>query len=195
MTQSRDDRDPHTLWQGQPIDPRRVGLQDIRHQAARFGRTIRRRNLREYLAALFVFGFFGWHAFADARGYVRAGSALIVAGTAVVAYHLRRHGTTGTPPVEELVSTCLAFHRRELERQRDLLRSVPRWYLAPLVPGLAVLFLGSGFEKASAGADLPLKPVLGVLAFVLLFLAIAWLNAKAAREVQRELDELQAPEP
>jgi hypothetical protein len=195
MTPSRDTQDPQALWQSQPVDPRPVGLEEVRRQAAVFGRTIRRRNLREYLAALFVFGFFGWHAFSDARGFVRAGSALIVAGTAVVVFHLRRHGAPGTPPVEELVSTCLSFQRRELERQRDLLRSVPRWYLAPLVPGLAVLFVGSGFEKAGASAGLPLKPVLGVLAFVLLFLAIAWLNAKAAREVQRELDELQAPEP
>jgi hypothetical protein len=195
MTRSRGTRDPQALWQGQPADPRLVGIEDIRRQAATFGRTIRRRNVREYLAAVFVFAFFGWHALADARGFVRAGSALIVLGTAVVVLHLRRHGTTGTPPVEELVSTCLAFHRCELERQRDLLRSVPRWYLTPLVPGLAVLFLGSGLEKARAGAGVPLQPVLGVLGFALLFLAIAWVNAKAAREVQRELDELETPEP
>jgi uncharacterized protein involved in response to NO len=31
----------------------------------------------------------------------------------------------------------LRFHRSELERQRDMLRAVPRWYLLPLVPGIA----------------------------------------------------------
>jgi hypothetical protein len=52
----------------------------------------------------------------------------------------------------------IAFYRRELEKQRDLLRGIWKWYLGPLIPGLA-LFVSLGHCYGSAGAP----PVPGIL--------------------------------
>jgi hypothetical protein len=48
------------------------------------------------------------------------------------------------------VSTCIEFHRRTLERQRDALRGVGSWYLLPLVPGIAVIMIGTAVNKWTA---------------------------------------------
>ena len=42
--------------------------------------------------------------------------------------------------------SCLEFHRSELVRQRDLLRSVWWWYLLPFVPGMLLIPVGSSLD-------------------------------------------------
>ncbi len=91
------------------------------------------------------------------------------------------------------LSNWIDFRRRELIRQRDLLRSIWRWYLGPLIPGLAVMFMA--FAQAAVGSHSHVKHP-GVLVaidglfFVTVFLVVAMLNKKAARKLQRQIDDL-----
>src|SRR5689334_16090508 len=110
---------------------------EIRSKANMFARTIFWRNAREWAAAILVVGGFGWRALApETPALVRLGSLLTVAGALYVSWRLARDGRAlPPPPAEASTADHLAAHRANLERQRGLLLSVPRWYIAPLVPG------------------------------------------------------------
>jgi hypothetical protein len=83
------------------------------------------------------------------------------------------------------VTASIEFHRRELVRQRDMLRSVWRWYIAPIVPGLAVFL---------AGTMPPHSPFWVYLLLALFFLVIlggiVWLNRRGADRLDRQIAEL-----
>jgi hypothetical protein len=179
--------DARGLWQGQPIGGKAPGLEEVRRGARAFERTIRRRNLREYVAAALVTIFFGWQAAAAAEPATRIGAILTVAGTAFIVFRLRRHGSAAAPAADLGLRPCLDFHRAELERQRDLLRSVWYWYLLPLVPGLLVMLAGR--LLAQPQSIWRVGPYALVCAAI--FFAIARLNSRAARELQREIDALE----
>jgi hypothetical protein len=76
-----------------------------------------------------------------ATPWTRGVLALLVIGEAVVLATLWRRGKgrPHPPPVATSTATHLAYYRRELARERDLLQSVAVWYLAPTAPGLVLL--------------------------------------------------------
>jgi hypothetical protein len=110
---------------------------------------------------------------------------LILLATACVVYRLHRHGSILAMPEEFALTSCVEFHRAQLLRQRDLLRSVWRWYLLPFVPGLFLLLM------ARAAVD-PGRATRAALINVLVFLGIGWLNERAARRIDREIESLDA---
>jgi hypothetical protein len=164
-------------------------LEAIRRKSTEFETKIRRRNLREYLAAVFVLAFCSVNL---ARTYLvgaRVGSALIVAGVLYVMYQLHARGSAKSAPVDASLATYLDFHRRELERQRDLLRRIWSWYLGPLIPGFLVLVVSGAIAHPR-----PWIVAYAISAFVF-FLLVAKLNRQAARKLQREIDELDGISP
>jgi hypothetical protein len=110
--------------------------------------------------------------------------ALGFAGIAVVLYAL--HVKAGSRRVPEGdARTVLRFHQGEIERQRDILRLVPYWYLLPLAPSLV------------AGAIMKWHPVAGPLSLAfmaLVFCGIAWLNRAGAKWLDRQLEQARALE-
>ena len=174
-----------SLWQNHSVEPVQMSLEEIRQKAERFQRRIRRRNLREYVAAAFVFA---------GSGYViwrfpglRLAVGLLLAGTIYVLYQLHTRGAAKTVPASLALDTCLEFHRRELERQRDLSRDVLKWYLLPFVPGLlaavAVPALHSPPEKW-------IRALPFILLWAAMFYAVWRLNKRGADKLQRRIDEL-----
>ncbi len=99
-------------------------------------------------------------------------------------YQLHTKGAAKVVPESLALDTCLAFHQRELERQRDLLRDVWKWYLLPFVPGLIAI----------VAARLPSTGWIRGLRFILFcaagFYFLWWLNKRAADKLQRQIDEL-----
>jgi hypothetical protein len=191
-----DDRPPPDLpdlWQNQPVDPVRLVLADLREQARQFEKTIARRNLFEYLTALFVVAFFGWYALAAEGIAARLGAALIVLGTLAIAYRLHTRGRAQALPSDALASQTAAFYRQELERQRDLLRTFWRWYLGPLIPGLALMLGQSAIAEPSIGHLLKV----GVFSLVMggILFAIARVNQIAASKLDAEIRALEPDEP
>ena len=69
--------DLKNLWQGQNVEATRMTLEEIRQKAAKFQKRIRNRNLREYAAAVVVFGWFGFYLWQRRRtwfgNFMRAG--------------------------------------------------------------------------------------------------------------------------
>ncbi len=162
-------------------------LDEIRRKANRFQQKIRWRNAREYVAALIVIAAFGWHGWTVETVLARIGHGLIIAGTVYVVHRLRSRGAARPPPLDAVPSIYVAFHRRELERQRDLLRTVWQWYLGPLVPGLLVLFTNGAIEAAAKGSSHLLRAGISVAICVLVFFGVGWLNKTAARKLEAEI--------
>ncbi|MBP6690538.1 MAG: hypothetical protein KA153_11140, partial [Hyphomonadaceae bacterium] len=81
------------------------------------------------------------------------------------------------------------FHRAELTRQRDALRTVWSWYLAPFVPGMLVFLAGVSFTPENP-APFPARlgvflAGLGIMAGV--YAVIWWLNAIVAKRLDSEI--------
>ena len=190
------DREPPTnlqaLWQSQPAPPKRFSLEEIRDKATRFQRTVRFRNLREYVAAIVVLVIFTGYAWFANTWLSKAGPGLIVVGTLHIMFQLHTRAASLPVPGGDawVTESCVQFHRRELERQRDLLRTVWRWYLGPLVPGLSVVFLDRFIEAWPRGGFAIVASLASALVTVFVFLGVWWLNAAGARKLQREIEAL-----
>ncbi len=133
------------LWQDQPVEPVDLPVASLRRRAAALDRTVRFRDLREYLAGgILAVVWLGAALAPDSPGYMRAYALVSLAGAIVVLRHLWRHGRS--KPVEPVADAPTAEHvaflRARLEAQRTLLASVWRWYIGPLVPGVIVLVAG-----------------------------------------------------
>ena len=135
------------LWQGQAAEGRAMSLDELRRRSRQLERIIARRNRRESIAGVVVIIVFGWIAWYSRGPLVRVGAALAMAGAGFIIYYLRRWAAARSLPADLALTSSLQFHRCELERQRDLLRSVWTWYLLPLVPAAVVLNLGFALER------------------------------------------------
>jgi hypothetical protein len=167
--------DPMKIWQDQPAEGITISMEDIRQKAGRFERRIHHRNQREYLGAVVVAVMFGFYFFKFPDPLTRAGCLLVFAGTAYVVAQLYHRSSPRTLPGELGLTGSVDFYRRELVRQRDLLRSVFSWYLAPLLPGLLLFTRGR----------IPI-----IVVDLLVFGGIWWLNQRGADRLTRQIEEL-----
>lgn len=185
------EQDLRSLWKSQPSEPQEFAVEELERRSRRFDQSVRRRNIREWVAtavlvplcvglSLYVQSVMGW------------GFALLALGLLVMAWHLRRHAERTQT---ELSLPLLTRYRRVLTQERDALASAWRWYLGPLVPGLAV-FLGGYFLHVAPQS--PRAFGTGVLTAVLIlvtFAGIAWMNARAAAKLSAELSALEPLSP
>jgi hypothetical protein len=181
-------RDPRNLWQSQEGESVTMTLEEIRRRAARFERRIWWRNFREYAAGILIIVWIlaSLHVL---DGWDLLGTSLLVAGVIYVMIQLRRRGTARSFPAGTNTRSSIEFHRLELERQRDALRTIWSWYLLPLVPGVAAVFAVAAVKRG-VNARLIGSIILGVLVFV-----GGWaLNQWAARKLDRKIQELHAME-
>ena len=186
MTSYLPDDDLTSLWKTQ-TEERPIMLSEIRSKATRFERQIRWRNLLEYGAAVIVVAAFVRLLWIASHGLVRAGAALVVLATVYVVYRIHRDASVTSMPERMALTTCLDFHRGQLVRHRDLLRSTWMWYLLPFVPGLLVLQIGRAAADPSRTSQVAMSGMISVL----VFLGIGWLNQRAARKLDREIAALE----
>lgn len=185
-------RDAKTVWRDQPTGDRPVTLDNIRKNASEFQTRIRRRNLREILAAGVVLLVFGFYAWVFPGWMIKMGSLLVMAGTLWIVWQLLRRASGASLP-ESSGMALLEFHRQQLLRQRNAAKSVAWWYIAPVIPGVVMMILGRYFQFHAPGRTLAWDHQIVILcsAIVALTIAIVWLlNAWAAERLQRRIDEL-----
>lgn len=189
--ESPQDRRMRELWQDQKTEGVRMSVAEVQASAGKFQRRIRSRNAREYVAAAVVVAFFGFEFWRAGDMFVRTGFALLIAGLVYVVGQLHARGSSKTIPRDAGLSSYVDFQRRELERQRDALRSVWSWYLAPLVPGMAVLLAAFGLANPGHSKQIWLIIAIEALFFAATFFGIAKLNSAAARKLQKQIDDLE----
>ena len=186
MTGPPDDRDLQALWQSQSPHGSVIPLDEIRQMARRLEHKVSRRNRREYVAAAIVVAGFGWQMFTLPTLLLRIGAGMSIAAAIAVAYMIHLWGTTRTLPSDLGLTSSLEFHRVELERQRDLLRSVWWWYLLPFTPGILVLEIGHALAQPERTSRIVALSVV----MLLLAVGIYALNWRAAARIQRRIDRL-----
>lgn len=180
--------DPRNLWQSQEDERMIMTLEDVRRRAGRLQRRVYWRNLREYVCGAIVIAAFGaslWRF----RGWQLVPSLLLIAGTIYVMFQIHRRGSTRSLPADADLQASLDFHIRELERQRDALRTVVLWYLLPFMPGFIAEIVVSAVER---GVTRPL--IAFCIALPLMFIGIWKLNEFGARKLDRRIRELREME-
>lgn len=192
----RNDTAITNVWKNQPVDMTEISLGEIHQKARKFEKRIFWRNLREYVAGAIVIATFGYVMLVSPPALIRTGCGLVIAGALFMMYTLHAKGSVRNAPAELAFRTCVDFHRQELRRQRDLLRSVWSWYLLPFVPGMAVFLIGL-FRNTMEQPNAPAHAGIIVAAFVFtavvcaaVFVGVGMLNQWGARQLQREIDAL-----
>jgi hypothetical protein len=184
-----EDKDIIDLWKSQPIQASEPDMQLVIDQAAKFQRQIRFRNLREYLACGVLVVWNTAYALKPTLPPVmRAASVLLTLGVITIAVVIRKraHAAHGGPPLTAPTGETLGWHRSELVRQRDLVHSVPIWYLGPLVPGMATMLIGAWLLSPAHGLPIALTGALCAVVFI----GIVLLNRRAARKLDLEIAEV-----
>jgi hypothetical protein len=179
-------------WQTQGSGAAPPTLEELRKKGEKFRSTIAKRNRREYVAMALMIPYFSYLAWTARPLLMRVGNGLIVAALVYIAYQLHRRTAISSGPGESSWQTCLAFHRAELVRQRDALRGVWKWYLGPLLPGIAAIeasFCMANFRKSGrAGLVSLVWP--GIMALIVWWIGRLNLR-KGAASIQRQIDELE----
>ena len=164
-----------------------MSLEEIRNEARKFHDRIRKRNIREYSAAVITCVIMVLEIrFLKLPVTFQVALGLGIAGTLVLLYQMRKRGASRALPTDMAFMSCLEFHRQELERQRDTLETFWIWGLMPLVP-FGLVFTFAFYFMPRGGLILSL--IVGV--FVACFLTFfGKLNQRGARKLQRQIDEL-----
>jgi len=182
--------DVRSVWQNQKGEGIPMSVDAIRLKAGKYRSKIVWRNTREYLAVVFVVVFFGLQFVHTTDVLARVATGMIIAASLYIAWHLHTKGSGRRLPENLGLTSSIEFHREELVRQRDLVRSVPRWYLGPMIPGMTLLMISIG--RTNPGHVKHFGWVFGSFsALVVLVFAGVWrLNVRAARKIQKRIDEL-----
>jgi hypothetical protein len=175
--------DIRRLWHDQPREEHAMSTDTVRSKAVQFEKKVRRWN--RATAVLFVLVIFveAWQVWREPTLLERTGDLLTVAAFIYVMFRFRGRMSTKAMPAGLGLTSSVDFYRQQLARQRDV-AATPREFLAPFVPGVGLSLLGRSLDR-------PPAQTAAVAAFgVALFLAVAWINRRTARKLQREIDEL-----
>jgi hypothetical protein len=180
------------IWQDQPVEGIKMSAEIIHKRAAKFERRIMWRNVREYVASLIAVALFGYFFVTSRDVLSRLTSGLFIGAMLWIVVQLHRKGSATRSPSGVDTLTSLRLYRGELERQRAAVSTVWWWYLAPMVPGFVVYTIGYAIKVQHPAAWAGLALMDAIVAGM--FFVIWKMNMKAARCLQRMIDELNAVE-
>jgi hypothetical protein len=196
MTSDRSPHDIQSLWQDQPSQFTAPSADELRRTARKFTRTIYRRNVREYVGIAILVAAYGYFAFHFHAPLIRLGAILVVASGFWIGWQLHQRGAPAAMDAALDPASCIDYHRAELVRQHRLLSTIWRWYLLPMVPGLALFLFGlvhATLAKISSGTRLS-QALWGVGAIAVVcvgtFLFVAQISHWAARKLKQQIDAL-----
>jgi len=183
--------DPQKLWQSQATEHDAMTIAEIHEKARVFQGRIRRRNIMEYVAGVVVLAGFLPVLLYRGSWMMQVGAGLTMAATVFVVWQIRQRGSGR--PVPEAGEALIGFHRRELIRQRNALRTVGAWYIAPFVPGMAMILSGRWFQLHAAHRSVRLDHLLILSAgalVTLVMLGIWQLNERGAKRLDKQIEKL-----
>lgn len=117
----------------------------VKEQAQAFERRIRRRDLREIGAGVFVVLAFGYETVTAETWLARTGAAVVMCAALYIIWKLRRaRPEDDAQAAGRAVSERLRQQLRAVDRQIRLHETALRWYLAPLILGSLMFVAGLG---------------------------------------------------
>jgi hypothetical protein len=175
------------LWQAQALDAPRISVAFVRQQSDSLRRWARTRNAINYVAAVVSFPFFVWAAWFlfSAKPLQSLALLLNLPGFVWLLVRWHRRAASQDQPAELGVLDALKFHRRQLERQRDV--RLDRWRRWPAIPGIILIFVARVIEATptpwmAIGVD--------VLLMTLILSSAIVIEERIARRIQKEIDAL-----
>jgi hypothetical protein len=179
--------DLNILWKELGKDTPRIPVDQLRKEAGKLKRGLRRRSFLGGGAAWLVIASFTLFFFVFHNLLQRAGCVLTVLGCAYILVQLRLRPAREMPEAGE--TECIRFYRAELERQRDFHRGTWFWSrLLIFLPGPLIFCVGFALAYPQIAIFIWLE-----LAAILIFAALAIpANLRLARKYQRRIDALDA---
>ncbi|OYX48303.1 MAG: hypothetical protein B7Y97_11445 [Sphingomonas sp. 32-66-10] len=176
-----------TLWTAQHTDARAPSPAELTERARVLRRRVWRRDVTEYAAGALTAGFFGWTGVASPDWGVRIACLVQIAGLLLVMRNLWTRRPVDDPAA--LDQDALSHLRALLTAQRDVLASVGRWYIGPMLPG-TIIFLAAVTRVTAANTGW--GPALGVAALAATIVCgvlygVLRLNRHAARTLDAQL--------
>jgi Flp pilus assembly pilin Flp len=178
-----------TLWEGMNTNPLHLSPDQLREEAEKLQKGLRKRSIVVRLVALLVIAGFALLLTHFHSALQRIGSALaILGGTDMFVTQLRRRPARVMPDTGQ--TECIRFYRAALERQRDFHRGTWFGWLLRLTLPAGVLIFCAG----TALADPEHATVVGLIAAVWLIMAVraVQLSLRLARMFQGRIDALDA---
>ncbi|WP_341711831.1 hypothetical protein [Erythrobacter sp.] len=171
----------HDIWKESGFDIVVPTSEELIEKDARLRSSVSRSNLLEYVAGLLLFGVSSYFAAQAASGVALAGWVLTMVATVFIMTNLYFR-SKGDGPV--FGDDTTAHYLASLIRRRDLLGSIWKWYILPLVPGFALLRI------AMHGLVSPDQQMFHYgydVAALILALALALWNHRKAKELNAEI--------
>src|SRR5262249_17731566 len=105
-------------WQSQPIEEAKMSLEEVRAQAERFLKRMRKTYTREYFAAVTMILWMAAYVWFLKPVLFRVAAGLAIPAILLMLYQLRKRASPRMLPTDLGVTSCVEFLRSELERQR-----------------------------------------------------------------------------
>lgn len=144
--------DLRQIWQDQEVEEMKFSVEELRAEAAEFRRRFRERNLILLAAGpimiviltiviVLTIVLIGPASlrYLHSMGWISL--ALVTAGLLYVMWYVWTKAGVKSLPEDIGRVGSIDFYRAELVRQRDLAASIWKWYIVPLVPGIALFFV------------------------------------------------------
>src|SRR5215467_7746181 len=182
---------PKDIWLNQPTEIPSMTLKLIQ-QRSRDLRARTRRKLLGTLAGPLAAGLFyalAMKEFAPLRQVLQPLFAIALAWSLAGLYFLNRGMWSAVMPGDAGLSTGLEFCRREIERQRDLVRRVLLWTFGPIMLAIGTFILALAMVSTKERGLFPNGLPFLILIVVWIF-AYFIIRFREQRELQREIDEL-----
>ena len=176
-----DDESLRAEWQSSSAEFASLPLAEIKRRAGQLGKSVARRNRREYMAVAIVTALFGLYAIALPGVWLKTGSLLTIAAALFVGHQLARRSSRPDPEAE--AADMRTYYRTRLVVEEHMLRRVGRWYLAPFVPGLSVFLAGVAREAHLSTLRFAVLAAVPAVIFVGIWL----LNQRAAAKLRTQI--------
>lgn len=166
-------------------------LEDVHKGTARFYRVIKWRNRVEYAGCLIAVVVFAKAVLTLPHIFQKIGAILVIAATFFAAWQLHRRASAVDPEAAGTMP-ILEFARRQLIRQRDAMRSIFWWYIAPFLPGIFLILFGGGLHPEFERQGPPVwVRWLALVGMASILVGIWWLNQFFADKLQRRIDAIE----
>jgi len=175
------------LWQAQALDAPRISLAFVRQQSDSLRRWAWMRNGINYVGAVAILPFMIWAAWSifHVAPLRSLAIALNVPLCVWLLFRWHKRAASQEQPAELGVLDALKFHRRQLERQRDV--RLDRWRRWPAIPGMLLIFVAAGIEITPT--PWAMFGRVAVVMVSVLSIAIV-IEERIARRIQKEIDAL-----
>lgn len=181
--------DAGTIWRNQPEEELAVNLEQIvNRRTEELSSSTRSEIVMSMGAALLFVAVMVWRFAPTYERLQEVGFAAVIAWVVISLYRFRSRIWARRPSrPDAAAATCLEYYRKELERRRDHLRSAWLWH-GPLFLACATLIVilirGKAFQ--------PFRNVLPLIVLLAVWTGFGiWRRHRQAKELQREIDEIE----